>query len=160
MNDDEKALIDAAENTIKLAEKSDRRAVMAAVEQSAVALRGIVQFRLMPDSERLVYLRFLLNSVERILDGHDPQKALRLFHQNRPQSVDETSRDFKIFLAIGRAYEGLKGYESQSVDASIKFVCKKPPPSLENISIHSLRKAWQSCGGLKAWKKVYSEIRN
>jgi len=39
MNDDEKALIEAAENTIKLAEKSDRRAVMAAVEQSAVALR-------------------------------------------------------------------------------------------------------------------------
>jgi hypothetical protein len=160
MNDDEKALIDAAENTIKLAEKFDRRAVMAALEQSAVTLRGIVQFRLLPDLERMVYLRFLLNSVERILDGQDPKKALRLFHQNRPQSVNQTSRDFKIFMAIGYAYEQLKGHEIQSVEIAIKQVLKKSIPDLENNGVHSLRKAWQSCGGLKAWKKVYSEIRN
>ena len=86
------------------AKKNDRRAAVEVLKQANVYLNTLTKGDFSYDAERIIYLEFLNESLEKILNGADPAKALYLYNENRPQEVSQ-DRSVVLFCNVGLAYE-------------------------------------------------------
>ena len=91
-------------NSLVSQAKNDRRAAVEVLKQANVYLNTLTKGDFSYDAERIIYLEFLNESLEKILNGADPAKALYLYNENRPQEVSQ-DRSVVLFCNVGLAYE-------------------------------------------------------
>ena len=97
-------LVEMARAHVAKAEAGDARMASRVLEQSAVALRGVIRGEI-PDRERIEYLRFLLAALEEIGKGVKAARALGLGESGRPTSISP-DRYIWLFFAVGLKYDG------------------------------------------------------
>jgi hypothetical protein len=145
-------VIDAAKYRIERAQTGDYLAGLHVVDECVIALRGIVLMGDPPDAARQLYLTALLDSLEKIVDGVDPTKAMYLEKgHGRPLDPKKQDREISILFSIGRKYEELinRGHTKQDkpLDAALKSVAKDC-----GLTFPAVQKVWSSFGSLKGWK--------
>lgn len=173
-------LIEAANLCCEKALSGDRGASLTVLEQSVIAIRGLLQFeesdpnklrldtrdlndkrRLIfheaPSPHRLVYLRALAAMLERVLDGMPLEDAMSLKKPpHREANPSLAIRDVAMFVAVGQELNRLiaRGHTRQDkpVDASIRAVAKR-----FNVSRESVRSAWSLYGAEEGWEARKSE---
>jgi hypothetical protein len=150
-------VIDAAKYKIGRAHAGDYVAGLRVVDECVIALRGIILMGDLPNAERQLYLMALLESLEKIVDGVDPTKAMCLEKgHGRPLNPFKEDRELSIYLSIGRKYEELikLGHTKQDkpTEAALKFVAKD-----FGLTIPNVQKIWSSFGSLKGWKNGKSD---
>lgn len=147
------ASLEIAKQQVASANKTDRTATAYVLNGSAIALRGLLQHNLLPDEEQKLYLQFVLESLERILDPRSselPNKAFRWSSQNRPQKRTSTEA-MVLFFKLGIAYERFKKEGSANpVKLALQSVGRKEDLKWETLK----RDYWSANGGLKGWKKI------
>ena len=151
----EEVSFEIAKQQVASANKTDRTATAYVLNGSAIALRGLLQHNLLPDEEQKLYLQFVLESLERILDplsSELPNKAFRWSSQNRPQKRTSTEA-MTLFLKVGIAYERYKREgNANPVKIALRSVAREEKLKWETIK----RDYWNAYGGLKAWRKLKS----
>ena len=151
----EEVSFEIAKQQVALANKTDRTASAYVLNGAAIALRGLLEHQLLPDAEQRLYLQFVLESLERILDPRSselPNKAFRWSSQNRPQKRTSTEA-MALFFRIGIAYERFKKEGSANpVKLALQSVARKEKLKWETMK----RDYWNVYGGLKAWRKFRS----
>lgn len=150
-------VIDAAKYKIARAHAGDYVAGLRVVDECVIALRGVTLMGDLPDAERQLYLMALLESLEKIVDGVDPTKAMCLEKgHGRPLNPFKGDRELSIFLSIGRKYEEQieLGHTKQDkpTEAALKAVAKD-----FGLTIPNVQKIWSSFGSLKGWKNRKSD---
>lgn len=150
-------VIDAAKYKIGRAQAGNYVAGLSVVDECVIALRGIILMGDLPNAERQLYLVALLESLEKIVDGVDPTKAMCLEKgHGRPLNPFKEDRELSIYLSIGRKYEELikLGHTKQDkpTEAALKFVAKD-----FGLTIPNVQKIWSSFGSLKGWKNGKSD---
>lgn len=143
-------LVESAQARVAAAPR-DKNAALDIVRRSAVALRGLVRHREMPDPEMLVYLAALLGSLERIEHGEDPRSALNLRASGRVRDQKLWSRSLALFIAVGRELDKLNASGESRGDSptrrAIETVAKRSPrPSVEA--------AWKNLGATEGWIEI------
>jgi len=147
--------------SVELAQEITRRAnagnvpaAMDALRGAAVGLRdvlgGVLVEGRLPDPERRIYLRFLLNALEQIDQGIEPGKALGIWGGKR---VSE-DRDVTLFLKVGVALDRLRAKSidvEKPVARAIEIVAKRT-----GCGTPTVEKAWKSYGGEDAWNAAAS----
>lgn len=173
--------IDAANECAKRAlRENDRGAALRVIEQSLIAIRGLMQFeepdesklrlntsdlndprRLVfnaaPEPHRLVYLRALGLLLERVLAGLPAEEAMSLSkpsHREANQNI--AIRDVLLFVQVGEHLDRLvargltKG--DKPIDAAIKEVVEN-----NGVSRATVQKAWSNHGSAKGWAEYKSD---
>lgn len=173
--------IKAADECVRRAlEEPDRDAALCVIEQSLIAIRGLMQFeepddtklrhetqdlndprRLIfnaaPEPHRLVYLRALGLLLERVLAGVHPEEALSLSkpcHREANQSL--AIRNVLLFVQVGEHLDSLtargltKG--DKPIDAAVQAVAKR-----SGVGKETVRKAWSNHGSARGWAEYKSE---
>jgi len=147
--------LEIAKHKISLANKTDRTSTAYVLNGSVIALRGLLQHNLLPDEEQKLYLQFVLESIERVLDPRSselPNKAFRWSSPNRPQKRT-TNEGITLFWKIGVAYERHKNEGRPSpVRLALQDTARKEKLKWETLK----RDYWSAYGGLKGWKKFRS----
>ena len=140
-----------ANSLVSQAKKNDRRAVVEVLKQANVYLNTLAKGDFSYDAERIIYLEFLNESLEKILNGADPAKALYLYNENRPQEVSQ-DRSVILFCNVGLAYEK---QSEKNISLAFEAVSKKFKSKFDmEVSPSVIRKAWSTHGSLKGWKEV------
>ena len=151
-------LVAMARHKVGQARKKDRRAIEYVLKQANVYLKNIVKGDTYRDQERIVYLEFLtecMDKVETVFENIDPKKketdigkdlkqAFQLDASRRPLTKDY-ARDFIFFVETGREYDKF----DKPVDEAVKIAARK-----KKVSPSLVRKGWDACGGLDTWIKV------
>lgn len=160
--------------------EQDRGAALRVIEQSLIAIRGLMQFeepdesklrlntsdlndprRLVfnaaPEPHRLVYLRALGLLLERVIAGLPAEEALSLSkpsHREANQNI--AIRDALLFVQVGEHLDRLvasgltKG--DKPIDAAIKAVAGN-----NGVSRATVQKAWSNHGSAKGWTEYKSD---
>jgi hypothetical protein len=148
----EQEVLNAAKHTIERAKAGDDSAGMSVINQCIVALRDVVKSGTLPDMERVLYLRSLLDSLELITDESiDPTRALCLEKsRGRPQDPYKLAKDLKIFVTVGGKYDELieRGYTRG--DSPITEAIKRASKEL-GVSTASVQKVWSEHGSAAGW---------
>ena len=148
-----------ARHKVDQARKKDRRAIEYVLKQANVYLKNIISGDTYRDQERLVYLEFLTECMDRVevaFDninpntketdiGKDLKQAFCLDASHAPLSKN-SDQDFNYFVAVGREYEKLA---NKSVDEAMRKAASR-----KNVSEATLRKAWSSHGAKQGWELV------
>jgi len=150
-------VIDEANRMIERAHAGDYLAGFHVVHECVISLRGIVLMGDPPDAARQLYLAALLESLEMILGGEAPAKAMCLAKSHgRPEKPNKFDTEVAIFFSIGQKYEELikLGHTKQDkpTDTALKSVAKN-----FELSIPTVQKIWSSFGSLKGWKNSKSD---
>ena len=142
-------LVELAESLVTQARKGDRRAVRLVLDGARLNLSGIVNQHQPPDQEGVIYFRFLIESLERLLDeGQTASKAFRWATNSRPQAVTAEG-GIKMFFEVGLEYEQQKKISStKPVEAAVRAVARRRKVSAETVQ----KSGWALHGGLKAWE--------
>lgn len=141
-------LVELAESLVTQARKGDRRAVRDVLHGARLNLSGIVNREDLPDQFGVMYLRFLLDCLERLLDKQQPaSQAFRWATNSRPQAVS-TDDKFKLFLEVGREYEEMMEIGSDKpIATAIEAVARRHKVSSETIR----KSGWEEYGGSEGW---------
>lgn len=140
-----------AKSCVNQAKKNDRRAVVEVLKQANVYLNTLTKGDFSYDAERIIYLKFLNESLEKILNGADPAKALYLYNENRPQEVSQ-DRSVILFCNVGLAYEK---QSEKNISLAFEAVSQKFKTKFNmKVSPSVVRKAWSMYGSLKGWKEI------
>lgn len=148
-------LVEAARHRVGRAAAGDYEAARAVLTDCAIAIRGVLGQRQLPDPERAISLQYLLDALEQIVGaGIDARKALGVYVGNRPSQSDALTRDFVLFVRVGREFERLRaeGADVATVRAAQLNVARTW--KRDTKATDTVRKAWQSMGGLQAWATV------
>ncbi len=150
-------VIAAAKFKVEQASKGDYSAGLELVGDCALALRDIVIKGNLPDAERQVYLNALLDSLEKILDGVEPGRAMYLEKaQGRPADPQKLARDLNIFISVGQEYERLNARGHTKTDEPIAFALQSAVNRF-GLSLASIQKIWSEFGSLDGWKRFNSD---
>lgn len=153
----EEASFEIAKQQVALANKTDRTASAYVLNGAAIALRGLIGYRILPDAEQKLYLQFVLESLERVLDRKSPElpnKAFKWSSPNRPQKRTDTD-SLALFLKIGFAYDQNKMEgRTNPVKLALEQVARRKKLNWETLK----RDFWSAYGGLKGWKRVKSAL--
>ncbi len=142
-------LVAAATNLVELVDKGDSQGALNVLEQAAIGLRDVVTGHV-PDQERVIYLQFLLRSLDQILSGVPPEKALGIWTDTKPRL--DPWRDTALFLLVGEELDRASNSNSRSerpVTTAIKAVATK-----KNIGFDTVKDAWENNGAKKGWTEV------
>jgi hypothetical protein len=141
-------LVELAESLVAQARKGDRRAVREVLHGARLNLSGIVNQHQPPDQEGVIYFRFLIESLERLLDEErTASQAFRWATNSRPQAVS-TDDKFKLFLEVAREYEEIMEIGSDKpIATAIKAVARRHKVSSETIR----KSGWEEFGGSEGW---------
>jgi hypothetical protein len=148
----EKVSFEIAKQQVALANKTDRTASAYVLNGAAIALRGLLEHQLLPDAEQRLYLQFVLESLERILDPRSselPNKAFRWSSSNRPQTANK-DRSWVLFIMIGWQYEEIRAMKEgikNPVELALRAVARKMGWEWRSLK----KEVWLCNGGLKAW---------
>jgi hypothetical protein len=144
-------LVELTESLLTQARKGDRRAVREVLHGARLNLNGIITREDPPDQFGVMYLRFLLDCLERLLDKQQPaSQAFRWATNSRPQAVS-TDDKFKLFLEVGREYEEIMEIGSDKpIATAIKAVARRHKVSSETIR----KSGWEEFGGSEGWRVV------
>ena len=129
-NDNLGNLVEMARIKVDQARKKDRRAVEYVLEQANVYLKNIIRGDTYRDQERLVYLEFLSECMDKVktafenIDpntketdiGKDLKQAFQL-DASRPPLTKDYARDFLFFVETGGEYDKF----AKSVDEAVKI---------------------------------------
>ena len=151
----EEVSYEIAKQQVALANKTDRTASAYVLNGAAIALRGLLEHQLLPDAEQRLYLQFVLESLERVLDTKSaelPNKAFKWSSPNRPQKRTDT-QSLALFFKVGVAYEqNKKEGRSNPVRLALQSVARK-----EKLKWETLKKDyWMPYGGLNGWRRLKS----
>lgn len=147
-------LVEAARHRVGRAAAGDYEAARAVLTDCAIAIRGVLGQRL-PDPERAVSLQYLLDALEQIVGaGIDARKALGVYVGNRPCEPDASTRDFVLFVRVGREYDKLRAEGADLATVRAAQVNVARTWTRDAKATETVRKAWQSWGGLQAWATV------
>ena len=138
-------LVEMAQAIVKKAEAGKSQDARQVLKQAAVALRDVLGGRL-PDRERIEYLRYLLRALDMIADRIKPARALGLEENNRPSMVSPY-RDTLLFLAVGLEFDKRKNVRESVTRVATRY----------GNGVPTVRKAWQSGGGHRGWKRCKEE---
>ena len=151
----EEVSYEIAKQQVALANKTDRTASTYVLNGATIALRGLLEHQLLPDAEQRIYLQFVLESLERVLNAKSPElpnKAFKWSSPNRPQRRTDTE-SLALFLKVGVAYDqNKKEGRSDPVKIALQSVARKEKLKWETVK----RDFWSAYGGLKGWKRVKS----
>jgi len=152
-------VIAAAKFKVEQASKGDYSAGLELVGDCALALRDIVIKGNLPDAERQVYLNALLDSLEKILDGVEPGRAMYLEKaQGRPADPQKLARDLNIFISVGQEYERLNARGHSKSDKPVASALKSRA-RLFKVSLASTQKIWSEFGSVDGWKRFNSDLK-
>lgn len=143
-----KTLQELADAEVKHALEGDCIAARRIIEQATVGIRDI-DAGLQIDNERMIYLRFISYALVQILDGIPPEIALCIKTGDAgAPTKDTTERDFLLFLQVGQKLdEQRKSGADKPINEAIAWVSR----NTQKYSRATIKKAWQSMGGQKAW---------
>jgi hypothetical protein len=151
----EEVSYEIAKQQVALANKTDRTASAYVLNGATITLRGLLEHQLLPDAEQRIYLQFVLESLERVLNAKSPElpnKAFKWSSPNRPQRRTDTE-SLALFLKVGVAYDqNKKEGRSDPVKIALQSVARKEKLKWETVK----RDFWSAYGGLKGWKRVKS----
>lgn len=142
-------LVELAESLVTQARKGDRRVVRDVLHGARLNLSGIVNQHQPPDQEGVIYFRFLIESLGRLLDeGRTASRAFRWATNSHPQAVT-AEVGINMFFEVGLEYEKQKQISStKPVEAAVKAVARRRKVSSETVR----KSGWELHGGLKAWE--------
>ena len=156
---DPEILLEVASKLVKDANRKDRRASQKVLEGAVVALRGVVNHGAMPDEEQLIYVKFVLESLEKIIRKTHPllpNDAFCWTVQSGPQKI-RIYENFGVFLKIGSEYEIQKKSEAaRPVERALKKIAAQNDYSWETLK----KEVWQPLGGKKVWDQIQETIIN
>lgn len=144
--------VEAARCTVARAEDGDANAGEDVLAGAVIGLRTILDLNEPADPHRVVFLRALLKSLERIEQGADPGAALHLKNGHRKADEFKGVRDVFMFVSVGKRLDALtleRGHTRQDspTDAALKAVAKE-----EGYSFATVQKAWLQFGGAAGWE--------
>ena len=144
-------IVAGAQNTVERAQSGDANAGFDVIAESVLALRGWLELDERPDQHRLVYLRGLLASLERIEAGVNATEALHIKQGHRRRNNSIGVRDAVLFVEVGQESDRLKydrGHtrNDKPVEAALKTVAK-----VWHLRVPTVRKAWNYHGGASSW---------
>lgn len=173
--------IEAANECAKRAvTENDRGAALRVIEQSLIAIRGLMQFeepdetklrlntsdltdprRLVfhepPEPHRLVYLRALGLLLERVLAGLPVEEALSLSkpsHREANQNI--AIRDVLLFVQVGEQLDRLAARGLTKVDKPTDLAIREVAKN-NGVSLATAQKAWSNHGSATGWAKYKAE---
>lgn len=142
-------LVDLAESQIKRATDNYTASAKEILRQAVVGVDQLIRGHEL-DAERLMYLAYVADALEMILEGINPEKAFGLASGNRPK-LDTFQRDFMLFVKTGRALSKLEVAGSLA-DAPIK-TAQREVASKQGFKPATVKKAWEKFGGLTGWEE-------
>ena len=150
-------VITAAKLKVERAINGEYSAGLELVGDCALALRDIVTKGNLPDAERQLYLKALLESLEKIADGVEPARAMSLEKSyGRPADPQKLARDLNVFMWVGKEYERLNARGHTKNDEPIASALKSAA-SRFSLSLASTQKIWSEYGSLDGWKRFNSD---
>jgi hypothetical protein len=148
----EKVSFEIAAQQVSRANKTDRPATAYVLNGSAIALRGLLQHNLLPDEEQKLYLQFVLESLERVLNKKSPEtpnRAFRWSSSNRPQTAN-MDINWVLFIMVGEQHDNIRGMNEghkNPVELALRAVARKIGWEWRSLK----KEVWLRNGGLKAW---------
>jgi len=150
-------VIAAAKFKVEQARDGDYSAGLELVGDCALAIRDIVIRGNLPDAERQLYLKALNDSLEKILDGVEPARAMYLEKsRGRPADPQKLARDLNVFTFVGKEYERLNARGHTKTDEPIAFALQSAANRF-GLSLASTQKTWSEFGSLDGWKRFNSD---
>lgn len=150
-------VIEAAKFKVERASNGDYSAGLELVRDCALALQDIVIGGNLPDAERQLYLKALIDSLEKILDGVEPARAMCLEKSpGRPADPQKLARDLNVFIFVGEEYERLNARGHTKTDEPIAFALQSAANRF-GLSLASIQKTWSEFGSLDGWKRFNSD---
>ena len=143
-------LIESARARISAA-SHDKNAALDVLRQSAVALRDVLNHKMLPDPERSEYLRALLDALKLIVDGGDATTVLHLSQGHRVRDEKLWARDIAMFIGIGREVDRLRG-EGKTRDDKPVLTAQRSIAKRWSLGLETAKAAWHLYGGDRGWK--------
>jgi len=147
-------LIEAAETRVSAARQNERNAALDVVKHSAIALRGLVNNGELPDPERMVFLRALLDSLVEIERGVDPTLALHLRPDGRVRDENLAGRDLLLFVRVGQALDYLVRERGHTRSDGPTEEAQRQVARETGVSVALVKKTWTQLGASRAWAKM------
>jgi hypothetical protein len=156
----EQEVLNAAKYTIERAKAGNDSAGMSVINQCIVALRDVVKSGTLPDMERVLYLRSLLESLELITDDSvKPARALCLEKsRGRPQDQYKLAKDLKIFITVSRKYDELIERGHTRGDSPVTEAIKQASKEL-GASTTSVQKVWSEHGSAAGRPSIKPDLK-
>lgn len=147
-------VLEAARATIQRAEAGQVLDGIKVIEECTIALRDITNCGELPDAERILYLAALLKSLEQIIDGVNPARALCIEKdRGRPAHANKLDHEVAVYLAVGMEYDALRvrGHtrEDAPVEAAVNAAAKKFGATPESV-----QKIWSEFGATEKWRSI------
>jgi len=147
-------LIEAAESRVSAARQNERNAALDVVKHSVIALRGLVNYGHLPDPERMVFLRALLDSLVEIEQGADPTLALHLRPVGRVRDENLFGRDLLLFVRVGQALDHLVIERRHTRGDRPTDEAQRQVARETGVSVALVKKTWQQLGASRGWAKM------
>jgi hypothetical protein len=150
-------VIATAKYKVERASNGEYSAGLELIGDCALALRDIVTKGNLPDAERQLYLKALLESLEKIVDGVEPARAMYLEKSHgRPADPQKLARDLSVFLLVGKEYERLTKRGLTKSDKPIAEALTLATKSF-GLSLAATQKIWSDFGSLEGWARFNSD---
>jgi len=150
-------VIAAAKHRVERASAGDYVAGLDVIGECVLALRDIVQMGRLPDAERQLYLKALLESLEKIVEGVEPSRAMCLEKSNgRPVDPQKLSRDLNVYMLVGQEYERLTARGHTQNDKPIAYALELAS-SRFGLTLAATQKIWSDYGSLAGWRRFNSD---
>jgi len=153
-------VMNGAKSTIERAKAGNNSAGMSVIIQSIVALRDVLETGTLPDKERVLYLKSLLESLDLIAgESVDPARALCIEKsRGRPRNPDKLARDLRIVMVIGRRYDELIERGHTREDSLMKEAIKQASNQLGE-SKATVQKVWSEYGSVHGWQRIRAAVK-
>ena len=147
-------LIEAANTRVSAARQNERNAALDVVKHSAVALRGLLDNGEMPDPERMVFLRALLESLVDIEGGTDPTTAMHFRPVGRVRDENLFGRDLRLFVRVGQTFDHLVQVRGRTRGDRPLDEAQRQVSGEFGYSVELVKKTWHQLGASKGWAQM------